>query len=196
MVGATASALLSMVAELSDGRPKFEVYAATIRRSAAIGRRIGEELLRLADQDAMAFGAFMATWKGSKELATDQRSAVLADAGRWSAEAPRQMLGCCVVIAEACERLAGRSNPSLASDLVCATRAVEAAAHCAAENVFVNLPNLSDETEQEALRTGAVQMVADTERHARAARRVIAAGGLRAPERHKAASTDDSRSSE
>lgn len=190
-VGAVAASLLSMVAALSAGRAKYEAYATTIRRADAVGRRMGAELLRLADVDAEAFSAFMTTWRHSKMLVSEERQTVLAEAGRKSAEAPRQMLGCCVVIADACERLAGRSNPSLASDLVCAIRAAEAAAHCAAENVYVNLANLADPLEVASLRDEATRMVLTTQRHARAARRVVVSGKLRGPEQLGDKSADE-----
>jgi formiminotetrahydrofolate cyclodeaminase len=115
-----------------------------------------------------------------------QRTEAMSAAASASAEVPRAILGCCVAIAEAGERLAGRSNPNLASDLMCASRAVEAAAHCAAENVLVNLPNFADRAEAETVRAETKRMVADVERLARATRRAIAKGGPRPPERPKA----------
>jgi methenyltetrahydrofolate cyclohydrolase len=183
VIGATAASLLSMVAELSAGRPSLSSFSPTILRAGLIGRQTGAELLRLADRDAEAFGTFMDTWRRTKDQPADARRDAVSLAARSSAEAPRLMLDCCALIAEACERLAGRSNPNLASDLLCASYAVEAAAHCAAENVFVNLASLADRAEAEALRKEARLVVAAVERDARACRRRVSTGKPRQPER-------------
>jgi formiminotetrahydrofolate cyclodeaminase len=183
LIGATAASLLSMVAELSAGKPALAPFGQTIYRAGRIGRRAGEELLRLDDWNAEAFGAFMDTWRRTKDQPEDARREARSAAARSSAEAPRRMLDCCTLIAEACERLAGRSSPSLASDLMCASYAVEAAARCAAENVYANLGGIAERAEAEALRSEALEMVAAVERDARACRRHIARGAARKPER-------------
>ena len=195
VIGATAASLVSMVAELSVGRPRLVRYAATINRSAKVGRRLGAELLRLADEDAQAFGAFMEVWKAAGAMAPDERQAAMSAAGRGSAEAPRSILGCCLVIADVAERLAGRNNPRLASDLLCASRAVEAASNCAAENVYVNLPNFADSAEADEWQLETKRMVADVERLARATRRVIARGAYRGTGRRPRGVTDPRRAS-
>jgi formiminotetrahydrofolate cyclodeaminase len=191
VVGAIAAGLVSMVAELSANRPKLQPYAATVHRSAVVGRRMGLEMLRLADQDAVAFEAFMDAWRRSREMAPDERRVALSAAARASAEAPRLILSCCVVIADACRRLAGRSNRNLDSDLVCASRAVEAAAHCAAENVRVNLSKIADLADAAALREETRRREAGVERDARACRRAIASPRPRGPERPQAIPNDD-----
>jgi formiminotetrahydrofolate cyclodeaminase len=143
---------------------------------------MGEELLRLADEDARAFTAFMAAWRSTKGMEPGTKRTTLSAAARISLEPPRTILACCRVVAVAGERLAGRSNLNLASDLMCASRAVEAAAHCAAENVLVNLSNLTDRAEAETLRAETRRTVADVERLARATRRTASSGLLRTPE--------------
>lgn len=186
LIGATAAGLVSMVAELSTS-PRLDPYRRTIDRSGDLGREMGRELLRLADEDAGAFEAFMAAWRSTKGLEPAEKRAILAAAGRVSMEPPREILAVCRVVAEAGERLAGRSNLNLVSDLLCASRAVEAAAHCAAENVLVNLSNLDDRAEAEEIRVETRRAVMDVERLARATRRAASTGVLRAPQRRGAA---------
>ncbi len=71
------------------------------------------------------------------------------------------------------------------SDLLCASRAIEAAAHCAAENVLVNVANLADRSEADELRAEVKQVVGEVERLARATRRIASTGSLRGPQRRR-----------
>jgi formiminotetrahydrofolate cyclodeaminase len=82
----------------------------------------------------------------------------------------------------ACERLAGRSNPSLASDLVVASRLVEGAAHGAAENVLANLPVLNDPVSSAAILTDVRRTMRAVFHSAAAARAQVASRALRDPE--------------
>ncbi len=186
LIGATAAGLVSMVAELS-GSPKLDAYRATIDWATVTARHMGAELLRLADEDARACEAFMTAWRSTKGMDAIEKRAVLSEAGRASLEPPLAMIRCCVAVAEAGERLAGRSNLNPVSDLLCASRAVEAAAHCAAENVLVNVANLADRADADAQRAETRRLVADVERIARATRRSAVTGTLRASRRSQPA---------
>jgi formiminotetrahydrofolate cyclodeaminase len=88
----------------------------------------------------------------------------------------------CREVASAAERLAGRSNLGLASDLVVASRLVESAAHGALENVLVNLPSLGDEAAAAALEADVRKMARSVTRLARATRAQVARRSLREPE--------------
>jgi methenyltetrahydrofolate cyclohydrolase len=189
VIGATAAGLLAMVAELSHGRPKLVVYGPTHKRGIAAGHRMRDELLRLGDWDNEAFGVFLGVWRDSRGLAPDDRRAAVSPAARAAAEAPRRMVACCVVVADAVEALAGRCNPDLASDLMCASRAVEAAVHCAAENVYVNVAQMEDHVAAEEIRREVRAQVFAVERNVRRCQRVTALGKLRQPERRGGAKT-------
>jgi methenyltetrahydrofolate cyclohydrolase len=184
LAGAIAANLISMVAELSVGRPKYEPYAATIEFARAEGKRLGAVMTDLADADAAAFALYMAA--STMPRATDEeiaaRKAALAAAAADAIEPPRAMVAACLQIATAAERLAGRSNPGLASDLVVASRLAEGAAHGAAANVSVNLPALGDPARAAALETETARIVGAVVERAAAARAVIQAKTLRDPE--------------
>ncbi|MFN8630488.1 MAG: cyclodeaminase/cyclohydrolase family protein [Chloroflexota bacterium] len=96
------------------------------------------------------------------------------------------MVARCAAVADAVEALAGRCNPDLASDLMGASRAVEAAAHCAAENVYVNVDQMEDRVVAEEIRREVRQLVFAVERDVRRCQRVTALGKLRQPERRGA----------
>jgi methenyltetrahydrofolate cyclohydrolase len=189
LMGASAAGLLSMVAEFSIGKPRLAAYERTVEQARQVGKRMGEELLRLADVDAETFATFMAAWTESRDVPPDRRREALATQVRAMADAPRQMVACCETIADAASRLAGRSSRNLASDLTCAAYAVEAAATSAAENVYMNLAFMADASEAESLRLEVRRMVQAVQRDARACRRVAASGKRRRPERPTAERT-------
>lgn len=191
ITGATAAGLLAMVGEFSQNRPRYQQYAPTIRRAIRVGKRAGAELLRLADEDARVYAAFMEAWRTSRDLPLHDRRLARSDAARVAVEPPLRMLAECLAVARAAERLAGRSNPNLAPELAAASRTVEAAAYCAAENVYVNLPHVMDRATASDLREEARQMVFKVEREARAVRRTIAKGTPMPPEQRQYLAGDE-----
>jgi formiminotetrahydrofolate cyclodeaminase len=184
VAGALAASLVSMVAELSLNRPKYEPFLSTIESARAEGHRLAAAMVRLADADAQAFSKCMAAsaMPRTNEAEIASRKAVMAAAAAAAIEPPRAIVAACAEVAAACERLAGRSNLGLASDLVVASRLAEGAAYGAMENVMVNLPALGDAANAEAPAADAVRSLRSTVRQARAARAVVARHSLRKPE--------------
>ncbi len=184
VAGALAAGLVSMVAELSVGRPRYAPFAATVERARADGRRLASELIALADADAAAFAAYLdaARLPRGSEAEQQARARAIEAAARDAAEAPLQILVACREVAQAAERLAGRSNLGLASDLAVASRLAEGAAHGAAENVLINVPSLPDTAEAAALATEVRQVLRSVKRLARATRAQVATHTLREPE--------------
>ena len=184
VAGALAASLVAMVAELSLGRAKYEPYVATIESARDEGHRLARAMVDLADDDADAFAAFMVA-SGLPRTTPEEtaaRKAALAAAAAVAIEPPRAIAAACREVALACERLAGRSNLSLASDLVVASRLVEGAAHGAAENVLANLPVLNDPVSSAAILTDVRRTMRSIFRSAAAARAQVASRALRDPE--------------
>jgi methenyltetrahydrofolate cyclohydrolase len=184
VAGALSAGLVAMVAELSVGRPRYEPYADAIEFGRSEGRRLEKVMVDLADGDIAAFDGFMIASflpRTSPEEAALRKAAVSA-AARAAIEPPRLILAACAEVASAAERLAGRSNMGLASDLVVSSRLIEGAAHGAIANVVANLPLLADpglaaSIESEVLATGR-----SVSRLAQAARTQVAKRSLRDPE--------------
>jgi methenyltetrahydrofolate cyclohydrolase len=183
VAGSLAAGLVSMVASLSIGRPRYRAYAATITSAGGAGRRLAFELLALGDRDAEAMIALLDASRLPRGTETEQatRTAAIDLAARKASHAPRLILAACLEIAQAAERLAGRSNLGLASDLSVASRLIEGAAHGAAENVLVNLPSVADQGEAGCLAEEVHKTVASITRLARATRRHVASHKLRNP---------------
>jgi methenyltetrahydrofolate cyclohydrolase len=141
------ASLISMVAGLSTGKPKYAAYEQTLTRCLAVGRELASEFLRLADQDASAYAAYSAALKLPRETEAQQdaRKAAIRAAARVAADPPWDCVKACGRLVVAAEALAGRSNVNASSDVLVAVLLGEAAARGAAENVRINLPATGDE---------------------------------------------------
>lgn len=147
-----AASLVAMVARLSAGRPRYAPYAATIADVEAAAEAARVRFLELADADAAAYAAFSAARRLPREdaAAAATRDAAVATAALEAARIPLEMVRTCELLADATERLAGRSNLHAASDLDVAALLCHAAARGAGANVHVNIPFLTDRAAAEA----------------------------------------------
>jgi len=144
--GATAAALVEMVAGLSLKKSPDGADAALQQRIAAQMTTARSELLTLADEDANAYSAFIVAMRLPKteEHEREARSRAMSTAAEVAAQVPLRTLRAITSIAEAARLVTGRSLVSAASDLEVALRFARAAGISAAENVEVNLPFIDD----------------------------------------------------
>lgn len=181
VAGSIAAALVSMVAALSAGRPRYAAHAAVHERSAAEGRRLTQALLVLADEDATAYGGYAAAMKLPRDTDDERaaRTAALQSAARASCQVPLRCIEACRDVVVAAEALAGRSNVNAASDLAVAALLAEAAAGGAAANVRINLPSVGDDSMAADLTERVEQLLAEVTTHAARTRSVVASGEAR-----------------
>jgi glutamate formiminotransferase/formiminotetrahydrofolate cyclodeaminase len=184
VAAALGGALVTMVASLSQGRPKYAAHEALHARAIERGRELAARLLALADEDAAAYAEFAAALKLPRD--TDEqraaRSAALRTAARAAATVPMRTVEACLELAEATEELVGRSNANASSDLSVAAMLAEAAARGAAENVIVNLPAVGDDA-YAAVTTIRVKTLLDgVETLAAETREGVLSGVVREPE--------------
>jgi formiminotetrahydrofolate cyclodeaminase len=183
VAGSIAAGLVAMVAALTEGRERYAEHAPLAAHWIGAGRTLAHRFLRLADDDADAYGRFAAAMKLPRETDEDRaaRKEALQAAARVAAEVPLRCLETCVEIVLGSESLAGRSNVNAASDLVVASLLAEAAARSAAANVLVNLPSLGDDASARELAARVDDRLAEVERLAVATREVVRRGDIRAP---------------
>ena len=144
--GATAAALVEMVAGLSLKKSPDGADAALQQRTVAQMATIRSELLALADDDANAYDAFIHAMRLPKgeEHEREARNRAMSAAAERAAAVPLQTLRAIGSVAEAARVLTNRSLVSAASDLDVALRFSRAAGLSAAENVEANLPYIDD----------------------------------------------------
>ena len=164
--GATAAALVEMVAGLSLKKSPDGADASLQQRTTAQMTTIRGELLTLADDDAKAYDAFIQAMRLPKveEHERETRGRAMSAAAEHAAAVPLQILRAISAVAEAARLLTGRSLVSAASDLDVALRFARAAGLSAAENVEANLPFIDDPETRATLANQTAASVAALER--------------------------------
>ncbi len=183
VAAALGAGLVTMVAALSVGRPKYAEHAATHAAAGAAGRELADRLLGIADNDAAAYASFAEALRLPKATEAEQavRHAALRSAARIASNVPLTCLEACREVVEAAHALAGRCNLNAASDLSVACLITAAAAHGAGANVLVNLPAVGDEAFSAAMSARVGDLLGEIDELSRTTREVVATGVLRAP---------------
>lgn len=183
VAAALAASLVTMVASLTTGRPKYVDHEPMLAWVSHTGRRLSDRFLALADEDAEAYGGFAAAIKMPRET-TEQiaaRTEAMQAAARRASEVPLACLEACLDLVGAAEALAGRSNPNAASDVDVAALLGEAAARGAAANVLINLPSMGDPEAEGAMTARVTELLAAIEDLASKAHQAVASGDRRDP---------------
>jgi glutamate formiminotransferase/formiminotetrahydrofolate cyclodeaminase len=175
--------LVTMVAALSIDRPKYAEHAATHATAGRLGAELADRLLRLADEDASAYGGYAAAMKLPRETDAEKaaRTAALHEAARAASIVPLEVVEACRDVVAAAESLAGRSNPNASSDLAVAALLGEAAARGAAANVRINLPSVGDDELAATLEARVDGLLAEVTLLAAETRAVVESGSTRPP---------------
>jgi formiminotetrahydrofolate cyclodeaminase len=184
MAAALGASLISMVAALSNGKPKYAAYESTLVRCEVVGHELGAEFLRLADRDAEAYAGYSAALKMPRETEEQKlaRQSAIQSAARAASEAPFDCVKACARLVTAAEALAGRSNVNAASDVLVAALLGEAAARGAAENVLINLPSTGDEQYADSMRWRVDHALHDITATAARTREIVLSGQSQEPE--------------
>jgi formiminotetrahydrofolate cyclodeaminase len=153
MSAAMAAALVSMVCNLTIGKPKFAEHEAVMREALAEAERLRLEALQLAEDDAEAFSGVVAAYKLPKS-SDEEKAARTAAIQAGLVEAAAVPLAVARVSAEVI-KLSGRilegSNPNVISDVAVAASAAKSALESAALNVDINVVAIKDPAERERL---------------------------------------------
>jgi glutamate formiminotransferase/formiminotetrahydrofolate cyclodeaminase len=177
------ASLITMVASLSEGRPRYAEHATLHAEAKAAGSELANRFLTLADEDADAYAGFAAALKLPKD--TDEERAVrqraVSDAARVASDVPLACVEACLELVAYAEAMAGRSNRNASSDLEVAAVLAKAAATGAAANVLVNLPSIDDEAYAGELTVRVKSLLDDVERTADATRQLVRDGEPREP---------------
>ena len=146
MHAAMAAALVSMVCELTVGRPKYAEHEQTMRDVLKEAAEHRQTALELAEADAAAFTGVTDAYRLPK--ATDEekanRSAKIQEALVAAAEVPLRTAALAAEILGLARRIRAGANVNVLSDVAVAAVSARAAMQAAAVNVAVNRTSMTD----------------------------------------------------
>lgn len=181
---ALAASLTAMVVRLSLDRPKYAEFSELHAEALAASDAAHVRFLQLADADASAYAAYRAARSMPRETDAeiDAREAATRDAARGATKVPLEVVKACHAQVEMVDRVAGRTNLYVASDLEVAALLLDSGARAAAANVRVNLPSIGDDGYASAVTAELDQRLQQIQSSADRARERVAKGTLRRPE--------------
>jgi methenyltetrahydrofolate cyclohydrolase len=183
VAAALGASLITMVASLTTGRPKYVEHEPMLAWALEAGPRLSDRFLAIADEDAEAYAGFAAALKLPRDT-EDQittRTAAMRSAARRAAEVPMACVEACLDLVGAAEALAGRTNPNAGSDVDVAALLGDAAARGAAANVLINLSSTGDPQFEGDMTARVTELLAAIEDLAARAHQVAASGERREP---------------
>lgn len=157
LTGAQGAALVSMVCNLTVGKPKFADVEADMRQVLERSEALRSRLLALADEDATAFGRVSEAYRLPKETPEQKatRRAAIQEALKGAEAVPMQVMEACLDVMRLAVTAAAKGNPNVVSDAAVAGILAHAGLLSAADNVRINLKFIKDEafvqTESERL---------------------------------------------
>lgn len=175
VTGALASALVAMVARLTDRKKgceqAWELAAAAARRAD----ELTAQLQAAAPEDARAFDAYMAALRLPKRSAQEReaRAAALAAATRRATAAPLAIAAACAEVLAVAERLAPVANRHAVSDAGAAAHLAAAAAGAALLTAEINLRSAPAGEFFDEARTRAAELRAGTEKTASSVVKIV-----------------------
>ena len=160
--GALASALASMVGNLTVGKKKYAAVEERVQAELLELEDTRVRLLELIDADAEAFAPLAAAYgmpKGTEEEAAAQQAALqaaLVDA----CEVPLEIMRQCVQVVESCVFLAKHGSVLAVSDAGAGAVLAKAALLAASLNVRINIGSMADGARAAAYRDEMEDLIA------------------------------------
>jgi formiminotetrahydrofolate cyclodeaminase len=144
--GALGAALISMVCNLTVGKPKYEAHETLVRDALAKSGELAEHLLEAIQKDTDAFDEVIAAFGMPKETDAQKsvRSAAIQAAYKAAVASPEATAEYCLAVMRLAGSLAGKSNANAASDLTVGATQAFAGLKGALANVQINLPAIKD----------------------------------------------------
>ncbi len=146
LVGATGAALISMVANLTIGKPQYAAAQSEMEQVRARADALRAKLVAAVDRDAEVFRRVMAAY--ALPRATDEEKAARRQATqralKEASRVPAEVVRLCRDVAGLSKVTTERGNVQAVSDAAIAALLADAAAQSAALNVKINLKLITD----------------------------------------------------
>ena len=179
-----AASLTAMVVRLSLDRPKYQPHADLHAEALSASDATRGRFLQLADEDVAAYAAYRSARRMAHDTPAEDQARVEATraAARQAALIPFTVVQECHQQIDLVERLVGRTNGYVASDLEVAALLLEGAARGAAANVWVNLGAIEDPGYTDAVTAELDQRLQQIQSAVDRTRERISKGVIRKPE--------------
>ena len=142
LMGALASSLCSMVANLTTGKKKYAEYQADIERILDETAVLTNNISALIEKDAEAFEPLSKAYSIPKD--EPGRDEILENALRVASDAPYEIVAKCQEVASIIEELSVKGSRLAISDVGVAASALRAAVTGASMNVYINTKLMKD----------------------------------------------------
>lgn len=166
--GALASALASMVGNLTVGKKTYAAVESQVQVSLAQLDQLRQRLLTLIDEDARAFEPLAAVYRMPKATLADQaaRNAALQQALIAASDVPLAIMQACADVIDQADFLARNGSRLAQSDAGAAAVLAKAAVVAASLNVYINVSSMADEQLAHEYRTRADALIRDASQRA------------------------------
>ena len=159
MVGTVAVALCSMVANLTSGKKKYEMYQEDMDRILSFLEEAIWDINGYIEKDADAYKPVVEAYKIPKD--DPKRAEVLEKALLTAAVVPMELAGKIKDIIPVMEELEEKGNKTALTDVAVAAVACKAAMEGAVMNVYANTKLLTNPMIAEGLNKKAAKLVAE-----------------------------------
>lgn len=145
--GAMGAALVSMVCNLTIGKPKYVEVEAELKEVLAKSEKLRSELTSAITDDVKAFDAVMGAYglpKGETDEAKAARTAKIQAALKEATDVPLECAKLCAEVVKLSAVAADKGNVNVVSDAGVAVQSAYAGLMSAALNVRVNAASIKD----------------------------------------------------
>lgn len=161
--GALASALASMVGNLTVGKKRYADVEEEMRASLARLENVRGRLMKLVEEDARAFEPLAAAYRMPRETSEQiaAKDAALQAALAGACEVPLEIMRACADVIGECDLMARDGSRMAVSDAGVAVAFAKAALLGASLNVYINVGSMTDADRAARYRAEADRLIAD-----------------------------------
>lgn len=154
LMGAAGAALVSMVCNLTLGKPKYATVEGDMQSLLEKSEALRARLTKMMEDDQAVFRTLMSAYGLPKQTDAEktERKQAIQDALKRATEVPLACARACAEVITLSREAAEKGNLQVVSDAGVAAAAAEAGLKSAALNVWINVPSIEDKDFADAAR--------------------------------------------